>query len=131
IREDEIATKFLGKNIFLFKAQAFVIGSILAGLSGSLFAHYLTFIAPDMFLPSITFSIWIMMVIGGSSNNVGVILGAVLINILERSTRFIKDFIDLPFNPANIRLIVIGVLLIAFITYRPEGILREKRMKTI
>jgi ABC-type branched-subunit amino acid transport system permease subunit len=129
IREDEIAAKALGKNIFLFKTQSFIVGSILAGLSGALFAHYLTFIAPDMFLPDITFSIWIMMVIGGSSNNAGVILGAVLINIFERSTRFIKDFIDLPFNAGNFRLIIIGILLIVFITYRPEGILREKSMR--
>lgn len=130
IREDEVAAEALGKNIFLFKTQTLVIGSILAGLSGVLFAHYLTFIAPDMFLPSVTFSVWIIMVIGGSSNNAGIILGAFLINIFERLTRFIKDFVDLPFNPANFRLILIGLLLIVFITYRPEGILREKRART-
>lgn len=130
IREDEVAAEALGKNIFLFKTQTLVVGSMLAGLSGALFAHYLTFIAPDMFIPSVTFSVWIMMVIGGSSNNAGVILGSVLINIFGRLTRFIKDFIDLPFNPSNFRLIIIGLLLILFITYRPEGILKEKSMKT-
>jgi ABC-type branched-subunit amino acid transport system permease subunit len=130
IREDEVAAEALGKNIFYFKAQTFVVGSVLSGLSGSLFAHYLTFIAPDMFLPNVTFSIWIMMVIGGSSNNLGVILGSFLIIIFERSTRFIKDFIYLPFNPANFRQIIFGLLLIVFITYRPEGILKEKSMKT-
>jgi ABC-type branched-subunit amino acid transport system permease subunit len=130
IREDEVAAEALGKNIFLFKAQTLVVGSVLSGLSGSLFAHYLTFIAPDMFLPNVTFSIWIMMVIGGSSNNLGVILGSILIIIFERLTRFIKDFIHLPFNPANFRQIIFGLLLIVFITYRPEGILKEKSMKT-
>ncbi len=129
VREDEVATEALGKNIFMFKAKSLIIGSSMAGVSGSLFAHYITFIAPDMFLPTLTFSVWVMVVIGGSANNLGSILGAVLIEVFERSTRFIKDFVTLPVNPANLRIIIIGLLLILFVTYKPGGILEERKMR--
>ncbi|MFQ6084790.1 MAG: branched-chain amino acid ABC transporter permease [Candidatus Bathyarchaeia archaeon] len=131
IREDETATKALGKNVFMFKTKSFVIGSGMAGVAGSLFAHYITFIAPIMFLPTLTFSVWIMIIIGGRANNLGVILGAVLIQLFERSTRFIKDFVTLPFDPANVRLIVIGLLLILFMIYRPEGVLEERKVRSL
>jgi len=131
IREDEVAAEALGKNIFVFKTKSLVIGSCMAGLAGALFAHYLTFIAPDMFTPSVTFSIWIMVVIGGSANNMGVVFGALLIEVFERATRFIKDYVTLPMDPANLRMIIIGILLILFITYRPEGLFPERKMKPL
>jgi ABC-type branched-subunit amino acid transport system permease subunit len=127
IREDELVALTLGKDTFRFKAQALVIGSAVAGLAGSLFAHYITFIAPDNFMPTVTFAVWTMMVMGGMGNLGGVVLGAALIQVFERSTRFIKDFVDLPVDPVNFRMVVLGLLLILFIMYRPSGIIPEKR----
>lgn len=125
IRDDEDAVSAFGKDIFRFKVKVFIIGSAMAGISGALFAHYIAFISPDMFFPSLTFSIWTMMVIGGSANNLGVIAGAFLIQFLERGTRFIKDFIDIGIEPSNLRIIIIGVLLILFILYKPDGLIKE------
>lgn len=130
IREDEIAIQSLGKNIFLFKTKSFIIGSSIAGLSGVLFAHYITFISPDMFGPILTFSVWTMMNLGGKANNLGVIFGAVMIQIFERATRFLKDFVELPIEQHNLRMIVIGLLLILFMMYMPDGIIKEKAMRS-
>lgn len=127
IRDDEDAASAFGKNTFLFKTRAFVMGSCMAGVSGALFAHYIAFISPDMFLPALTFSVWTMMVIGGKGNNLGVIWGAVMIQVFERGTRFLKDFVALPMEPSNLRIIVIGLLLVIFIMYRPEGIIKERK----
>ena len=131
IREDEVAAQALGKDIFIFKTKSFIIGSAMAGLAGSLFAHYVTFIAPDMFMPILTFSIWVMMVIGGSANNSGAVLGAILIQLFERTTRFLKDIVILPIDPFNFRIIIIGLLLILFITYSPSGMLKERKVKSL
>jgi ABC-type branched-subunit amino acid transport system permease subunit len=129
IREDELVALTLGKNTFKYKSQALIIGSAVAGMAGSLFAHYITFISPDNFMPMVTFVVWTMMVIGGMGNLEGVLLGAALIQIFERSTRFIKDFVELPIDPVNMRMIVLGLLLILFIMYRPRGILPEKKFE--
>ncbi len=130
IREDEIATQSLGKDIFTFKTLSFVIGSCMAGAAGFLLAHYFTFIAPDMFLTTLTFSVWTMVVMGGSANNSGVIFGALLIQLFERMTRFLKDFMTLPTDPNNFRLIIMGLLLILFVIHKPEGIFEEKKPET-
>ncbi len=129
IRDDEDAVQAFGKNTYLFKIRIFMIGSIMAGVSGSLFAHYLAFISPDMFYPTVTFSVWTMMVLGGSANNLGVIAGAVLVQVFERGTRFLKDFVVLPIEPSNLRVILIGLLLILFLLYRPDGIIKERKSR--
>lgn len=129
IRDDEDAVSAFGRDTFQIKIRVFIIGSGMAGVSGALFAHYIAFISPDMFFPSLTFSIWTMMVIGGSGNNLGVIAGAFLIQFLERGTRFIKDFVELPVEPSNLRIIIIGILLILFILYKPDGIIKEKKRR--
>ncbi len=129
IRDDEDAAQAFGKNTYLFKIKIFMIGSIMAGVSGSLFAYYLAFISPDMFYPTVTFSVWTMMVLGGSGNNLGVIAGAVLVQIFERGTRFLKDFVVLPIEPSNLRVILIGLLLILFLLYRPDGVIKERKSR--
>ena len=129
IREDEIAAQSLGKDVFSFKAKSLIIGSGMAGMAGNLFAHHLTFISPDMFLPGVTFSIWVIVVIGGMGNIAGPILGALLIETFERGMSFIKDYIIMPIEPLNFRIIVIGLLLIFFVLYRPDGILSEKKLE--
>ena len=73
IREDEIAAASLGKRAFRFRLQAFVIGCMLMGLGGALYAHFVGYIAPEDFLPILTFQLWTMLIVGGSGNNRGAI----------------------------------------------------------
>ncbi|AEF96249.1 branched-chain amino acid ABC transporter permease [Methanotorris igneus] len=128
VREDEIATKALGKDTFLIKAKTLGVGSALAGIAGGLYAHYLGYISPDMFMPIITFLIWMMVIIGGKANNYGVLVGVLIVDLIERGTQILGNY-DLPIEPANLRMILIGLLLILFVMYRPYGLIPEKPMK--
>ncbi|HVQ02496.1 MAG TPA: branched-chain amino acid ABC transporter permease, partial [Burkholderiaceae bacterium] len=75
IREDEDAAASLGKRAFVFRLQSFVIGSMLMGLGGALLAHFVGYIAPEDFLPILTFQMWAMLIVGGAGNNRGAVLG--------------------------------------------------------
>jgi branched-chain amino acid transport system permease protein len=79
IREDEAAAAALGKNATLYRLQAFVLGSAIMGLGGAAQAHFIGFIAPDNYVPALTFQVWAMLIVGGSGNNRGALLGAVLV----------------------------------------------------
>ncbi len=130
IREDELATQVLGKDVFKYKAQMFMIGSAMAGISGSLFSQYVRFIDPYTFEPILTFTVWMMVILGGPANNLGAILGAVFVQALERGARIAKDYLLLPVDPHNLRVMLIGILIILILMYRPQGLLKESRVKT-
>jgi len=128
IRDDEIVAAVAGKAVFSFRIQAFALGAGVAGLGGILFAHYLAYIEPNMFLPQESLFVWLALILGGSGNNRGALLGsAVLLGLLEGS-RFAKDVI--PFL-SGVRLaaaqqILVGVVLVVLMIRRPEGLLPEK-----
>lgn len=80
IREDEPAALAAGKDVLQFRLQAFVLGSMLMGLAGALYAHFVNFISPEAFQPEFaTFIVWVMLIAGGSGNNRGALLGALAI----------------------------------------------------
>lgn len=129
IREDEEVAKALGKDVFKYKLQSLALGSAMAGAAGSLFAHFITFVSPEQYESIQTFYVWIMVVLGGSGNNRGAILGAFVLIAFFEGTRFLKDFLLLPLSAdkiAAVRLIIVGVLLILLMLHRPQGILGEK-----
>ena len=77
LRDNEEAAKACGKNVESFRMQGFVIGSVMMALAGGLMAHYLKFAEPTMTDPvHYTFLVWVMLIMGGSGNNKGAILGA-------------------------------------------------------
>jgi branched-chain amino acid transport system permease protein len=128
IREDETVAAVAGKTVVRFKVQAFVIGAVIAGLAGVLFGHYLSYIEPNMFLPQETLFVWLALILGGSGNNRGAILGAVLLLGLLEGSRFVKDVI--PFltgvRLAAAQQMLVGVLLVGLMIRRPEGLLPER-----
>src|SRR5204862_5293920 len=79
IREDEAAASALGKNPTAYRLQAFVLGSMLMGLAGGLFASFFGFIAPADFVPIVTFQLWTMLIVGGAGNNLGALIGAYVV----------------------------------------------------
>jgi branched-chain amino acid transport system permease protein len=128
LRETEDLMEALGKNVFRFKALAMIVGGMVAALGGSLYGHYITFISPEHFAPAVTFLIWTMMIVGGSGNAKGVLVGALVITLLNTSTRFVKDLLYLPTSlVAALRTLSIGLLTIVFVVVRPQGILPEKK----
>jgi branched-chain amino acid transport system permease protein len=127
IREDEVVAAVAGKPVFRFKVQAFALGAAVAGLAGVLFAHYLAYVEPNMFLPQEGLFVWLALILGGSGNHRGALLGsAVLLGLLEGS-RFAKDLI--PFltgvRLAAAQQILVGVVLVVLMIRRPEGLLPE------
>jgi branched-chain amino acid transport system permease protein len=130
IREDEVAADALGKDRSRFKAQAFMLGSAMAGLAGGLYAQYLQYVLPGMFMPMVTFTVWIMVLLGGPANNWGVLLGATLVEIFDRGTNIVKDYIALPVDPSNLQYILFGALIIIVLLFRPRGLLKESAIRT-
>lgn len=125
IRDDETAVCALGKYPAGAKIRVFMIGAGIAGLAGALYAHYITYLVPDEFLPLVTFYVWMAMILGGVGSITGSILGTgVLIGLLEGS-RFIRDIFPgvMEVEMASIRLGIIGLSLVLFILYRPQGIM--------
>jgi branched-chain amino acid transport system permease protein len=128
IREDETVATVAGKAVVRFKVQAFVIGAVVAGLAGIFFGHYLAYIEPNMFLPQETLFVWLALILGGSGNNRGAIVGAVLLLGLLEGSRFAKDMI--PFltgvRLAAAQQMLVGFLLVLLMIRRPEGLLPER-----
>lgn len=130
IREDEVAAESMGKNRAKYKAQIFMLGSAMAGLAGGLYAQYLHYVLPGMFMPMVTFTVWIMVLMGGPANNWGVLLGAFIVELFDRGANIAKDYLTLPTDPSNLQYILFGVLIMVVLLYRPQGLLKESAIKT-
>jgi branched-chain amino acid transport system permease protein len=129
IREDERAARSLGKNPTRYRLQAFALGGAIMGLGGAVHAHFMGFIAPDNYLSSLTFQIWAMLIVGGSGNNRGAIVGAILIWALwSASGLAIGAFFpaDEQARAAALRVVAIGAMLAAMIVLRPRGMFGER-----
>jgi branched-chain amino acid transport system permease protein len=131
IREDEVLAAAYGKNVYAFKLQAMVLGAMLMGAGGALYGHYAGTIQPGTFEPLFgTFIIWVMLVIGGTGNNKGAILGAFVVWTIWGGTGFLTDLVVPPLFAARapyIRFICIGVLLILMLLFRPRGLIGEAK----
>jgi branched-chain amino acid transport system permease protein len=131
IREDETAALALGKNSRRFRLQAFAIGGAIMGLGGAAQAHFIGFIAPDNYLPILTFQVWVMLIVGGSGNNKGAILGAIVVwGIWAVSASVISAIVPPPqqARAASLQIVLIGIALCAILLLRPRGILGEVRI---
>ena len=127
VRDDETALTALGKRPDRFKIEVLMLGSALAGLAGAFYGHYVTYIVPDQFVPLTTFYIWMAIIIGGVGRVAGAVAGTVLLIGLLEGSRFLRDLI--PAIPdaemASVRIGVVGLLLILFLIYRPQGLLGD------
>ncbi len=129
IRENEAAAAAMGKDAFRFRLQSFVLGSVIMGLGGALYAHFVGFISPDAFEPVFaTFVVWVMLIAGGSGNNRGALLGAFGIWFLWSATEMLTNMLPAEYvtQASAVRLLLIGVLLQVVLLTRPEGLLPER-----
>jgi len=129
IRDDQVAVEALGKDPSRFKVQIFLIGSGMAGLAGAFYAHFVGFLSPELFIPLVTFYAWIAMIVGGAGRTGGVVLGTLLLMALLEGSRFLRDVIPWvsEVQMASLRLAVVGLVLILFTIYRPEGLLGKRK----
>ena len=143
IRENEPAARAAGKNVTARRVEAFVIGAAIMGFAGALFAQHLRLIEPtNTFDPAkVTFLVWVMLILGGSGNNRGAMLGAFLIwTIWSASELVIGGIIDLAgyvfqtfdtgvlaTRAGFLRMMLIGILMQVVLQKYPAGILPEVR----
>ncbi|RKY12771.1 MAG: branched-chain amino acid ABC transporter permease [Planctomycetota bacterium] len=126
IREDEIAALAMGKNVNKHKVIVFVIGAFFAGIAGSLYAHYITFIDPSSFTVMESIAILLMVVFGGMGSLPGSFVGAAILVIFPELLRFL----GMPSSvAAPLRQMIYGLLLIVLMLKRPQGILGKYRWK--
>lgn len=134
IRANERAVQAAGKNMLRFRVEAFVLGSMAMGLAGALYAHFTSFISPSAFDPMFaTFLVWVMLISGGSGNNLGAVLGALIIWGIWSGTEYLTTRVlpnDWVTRASAIRVFLIGVLLEVILLSRPEGLFAEKPPKT-
>lgn len=131
IRDDETAAAVAGKPVRRFKVQAFAIGAGLLGLAGAAYAHFTSYVAPDIFRPLLTIYIFLALTAGGTGSTAGAVLGAVLVIAILEGSRFIEPLFHgvSGAGGAALREIIIGTALIVVMRLRPEGLLAERPPK--
>ncbi|MBI4826637.1 MAG: branched-chain amino acid ABC transporter permease [Nitrospirae bacterium] len=126
IREDEVASLSIGKDVNRYKLIVFVVGAFFAGIAGSLYAHYITFIDPSSFTMMESIAVLLMVVFGGMGNIKGSFIGALILVIFPEMLRFL----GMPSSiAAPLRQMIYGLLLIVLMIKRPQGIIGEYRFK--
>lgn len=124
IREDELSAISIGKNVRRFKILAFAISSGMAAIAGSLYASYVTYIDPTSFNLDESIFILSVVLVGGSGNLKGPIVGTLLMILLPEGLRFL----GIPDNIApNVRQMIYAFILILLMRFRPQGIAGEYR----
>jgi len=126
IREDEIAASSLGKNVNRFKVIAFVSGSSVAAVAGSLYATAISFIDPFCFTVHDSIFMLAIVIIGGMGNIFGSALGALLLISLPELLKFLQVAETIA---APLRQMIYGALLVVFMRFRPQGLLPEYKSK--
>ena len=132
MREHELAATALGKNPVQLKMTIFIVGGILAGLSGAILVGYIAVWAPSEWLYPETIILFAAVIVGGRANNMGAILGALLVPVgFFEVTRLIPPTIGGWVPPPNLipasEWVSIGLLIIGFLWFRPEGVRPEAR----
>ena len=136
IKEDEVSARTLGKRTAAAKLRALAIGGAVGGIAGALWTHSLGVVHVGQFVPIVTFQVWLAMLMGGTGNHWGALLGAFVLIAIREGTRFVGELPGLDAiaaaNPSflpSLRFVLIGLLLIAVIRFFPGGLLPERRRK--
>lgn len=119
IREDEDAAELMGVPTFKFKLLAFAIGAMIGGFAGTIYASKAVFIEPNNFPFILSATILAAVVLGGSGNLPGVIIGAFVIAWLPERFRFLSEY----------RILIFGFVLVLMMALRPEGLLPSRQRK--
>jgi branched-chain amino acid transport system permease protein len=138
VRDEEASAAMNGKNLTALRIQSFVMGAVVMGLGGALYAHYTVTIDYSHFRPLFsTFIIWVMLMLGGSGNNKGAMLGAFIIWGVWSGTAFLTGLIEptlaaihpaLPDRSSYLRWMLVAILLAGIVLFRPQGIIPEDKL---
>jgi branched-chain amino acid transport system permease protein len=128
MRERELAAVSIGKSPVQLKMTIFIVGGVIAGLSGAILVGFIQLWAPSVWLYPETIILFAAVIVGGRGNNIGAILGALLVPVgFEEVTRFIPSTIGPPGLIPALQWVAIGLLIIGFLWFRPDGVRPEPR----
>ena len=116
VREDEIAAKCSGINTARLKLLSFSMGAFLAGIAGSLYAHYIGYISPENFNFNTSLMVLGMVIMGGMDNIIGVSIGAFILSVAPEKFRSLADF----------RMLATGLIILLMLMFRSSGIIRQQ-----
>jgi neutral amino acid transport system permease protein len=141
IREDEDAARSLGKNVYLYKMQALILGGLIGSLAGIYWAIDAQSVQPDNYGSRFTFFAYTILILGGAARVFGPVVGSlifwfILVFIGEALTQLvatgaIPTFILRSDQVGQIRFMLVGLALMLLIVYRPQGIFGDKRELTL
>jgi len=127
IREDETAAIALGKSARRFRLEAFVLGSTLMGLAGALYVSFIGFVSPFDFLPILTFQVWAMLIVAAAETTAR-LAGALVVWAIWAGSGVAVSKLVPPSRAAQgaaIQVILIGLLLMLVLLFRPRGLIGE------
>jgi len=113
IREDETAAMAMGIDTARYKIMAFSLGAFFAGIAGSFYAVYISFVSPDAFKMMDSYLIFAMPAVGGMGTMLGPLIGALIVYVLPEATRIFSDY----------RMLWVGALLVVVMVSEPRGVL--------
>jgi branched-chain amino acid transport system permease protein len=131
IRDDHIVAAALGKNVFRMQLKSMLIGSFYAGIGGGLLIQFGGSFNPTAWLPGETFVVFAVLLVGGSGNNIGMFVGALLVEtLLVHLPAFLPE---IPGHPGLIEYFdnaVVGIVLMVMLWFRPQGVVPERLRRT-
>ncbi len=123
VRDSELSARSLGVNVEWAKIQAFGISAAITGLAGVLFAHHLSYLAPDVFNVLLSLKLLLMIVVGGLGSVLGAVFGAIFISLLPVALSFLKDVLPPAIGQqAGLEPLLFGLIIVLFILFEPAGI---------
>src|SRR3954447_21879821 len=128
VREDPIAAEAMGVDTTKYKVKAFMIGSFLAGVAGGLYAHYMMYLNPQMFMFVKSFEVVAMVVLGGLGSISGSVVAAIILTFLPEGVRVVKDYMPGPLAGKDPRMVIYSIMLIVLMLTRPQGLLGRREL---
>ncbi|MDN5746341.1 MAG: branched-chain amino acid ABC transporter permease [Nocardioidaceae bacterium] len=140
IREDELAARSLGKNVFSMKMQSLVLGGMIGALAGALLAINVQSVSPDTYDPKVTFYLYTIVILGGAARVMGPVIGSIIFwfvvsffdSFLRGATSagVIPDWLLTGSDSGPARFAIVGLGLVLLMIYRPAGIIgNQKEMR--
>lgn len=129
IRDDETASRAVGKDPTHLRLTSFVVGAMVMGIAGGLYVTFYAFVSPQDLAPILTFQIWAMLIVGGAGNNRGAILGAFLIWAAWTASGFLLSRYApqaMQIYSGSVQYILIGSIIVGMLLWRPQGLLPER-----
>jgi branched-chain amino acid transport system permease protein len=134
VRDNEIASRSLGKNDVAMRRNVIIIASAISSMAGAFFTFYVGSVGAETWTRvEWTFWIWVMLIIGGAANNLGVAFGAFAFTFSFKILEQVKFYFAylIPFDVTSLEYLVFASLLILVLVFRPGGILPERSTPTL